>query len=113
MRERAGASTNDLRLRSMVNRLQQLNTRTVATATTLTEADDVVVVDTTSGSVTITPPLAALGKTYLIQKSVAANTLTFDPAGSETVNGAATKAWTTQWEAHHFFPTSATTWGSI
>jgi hypothetical protein len=78
---------------------------TRATFKTLTTTQEVRVggtiylVDTTSGSVVVTLPLAkdANGEYFVFKKVVAANTMTIDGAGSETIDGATTQAFTTQW----------------
>lgn len=59
---------------------------------TAVDTDRVLLCDPTSGSITITLPAAGAGKQeYVIKKTVAhANTLVIDPAGAETINGAAT-----------------------
>jgi len=75
---------------------------------TLTASDSIspfsglVLVNTTSGSVTVTLPAAAdcKGRVYQFKKTVAANTVTLDPAGTETIDGAATLAWTTQYQSY-------------
>lgn len=66
---------------------------------TATLADDVITVDTTGGTYIITLPSAASadGHCYWIYKTVAANTLTVDGDGAETINGAANISTTTQW----------------
>lgn len=84
----------------LVARLQRLSVRAVTTATTLTENDDVLTVATAGGAVTVTLPLVAgtRGKLYYVKKTDAsANNLTLDGNGSETIDGAATVAWNTQW----------------
>lgn len=76
-------------------------TRTVTAATTIIDSDDVVLVDTTGGSITVTLPPAAtnLGRRFTVKKMVAANTMTLDGNGSETIDGAATVAVTVQYAA--------------
>lgn len=71
-------------------------------ATTLTDTDDVLLVDTTGGGVTVTLPEAKLyrGRRFTIKKMVAANTLTIDGAGAETIDGSATLAVTTQYTSY-------------
>ncbi len=84
----------------LIARLQRLNVRAVTAATTLTENDDVVTVDTTSGAVTVTlPPVSGTrGKLYYVKKTnVGANNVTLDGNGAETIDGAATVVWNTQW----------------
>jgi hypothetical protein len=73
--------------------------RTVTTATTVVDSDDLVLVDTTSGSVTVTLPSAVgrRGRKFTMKKLIAANTMTLAGAGSETIDGAATVAITTRY----------------
>lgn len=78
-------------------------TRAVTAATTITAADALVLVDTTSGAVTVTLPAAAVstGKRFTVKKTNAgANNVTLDGDGSETIDGAATLAWNTQYAAY-------------
>ena len=85
-------------LASQLARLQRLNVRSVSAATTLTENDDVLKVDTTGGSVTVTLPDAALnrGKVFFVKKMVAANNVVLDPA--DTIDGAASNTFATQYQ---------------
>ncbi len=70
-----------------------------STAIAYTAADEpVILVDTSGGGVTITlPPAAGVpGRTYVIKKTTTdGNTLTIDGDGAETIDGAATVAFTT------------------
>jgi hypothetical protein len=58
-------------------------------------------VDTSAGNVTLTlpPALAVRGFEIKIKKMTAANTVTVDGDGAETIDGAATLAWTTQYQS--------------
>lgn len=70
----------------------------VSSDTTLVTADRIVDVDSSGGSITINlPPLAARAWLVVI-KNDAANTVTLDGDGNETINGSATLALTSQWE---------------
>lgn len=94
----------------LISRLQRLNVRAITAATTLTENDDVVTVATAGGAVTVTlPPVAGTrGKTYHIKKTDAsANNLTLDGNGAETIDGAATVVWNTQWMTKQVVSTGA------
>jgi hypothetical protein len=76
--------------------------RTITTDATLDIAEQLILVNAAAGAVTITPPSAAGvgGKRYIIKKTDAsANGWTFDPAGSETVDGATTLSNNTQNQA--------------
>lgn len=70
-----------------------MTTRTVAATTTLTNNDYVLLVIGATGAVTVNLPAVASvqpGRTYFIYKDNAAQTVTIDPNGSETVDGGAT-----------------------
>jgi hypothetical protein len=77
--------------------------RLVTATTTITDSDDLLLVDTTSGAVTVNLPVAGtvLGRRFTVKKTNAgANNVTLDGSGSETIDGAATLAWNTQWQAY-------------
>lgn len=60
---------------------------------TATAADEVILVDATSGAVTITLPAAAgvSGRRYTVKKTdLGLNTITIDPNGSELIDSALT-----------------------
>jgi len=62
---------------------------------------NVILVDATSGNLTITLPPAKImeGAAYTVKKiDVSANTVTIDGDGSETIDGATTKVLSTQWD---------------
>lgn len=88
------------RLAGHVAQLQFTGHRILTAADTLTEADHVVLCDSTGGSFAVTLPAASSvpGKEYCIKKTVAANTVTITPAGSDTLDGAASLGVTTQWQ---------------
>lgn len=72
-----------------------------STPTTLTTDDDVVIVDATSGAITINLPAVsgAQGKVYTIKKKDATgNTVTIDGAGAENIDGAATYVLSAQYK---------------
>lgn len=57
-----------------------------------------VLVNSTGGAVTLStkaPAAAFTGVVFYIQRVAGANTVTFDPMGAETIDGAATKSITT------------------
>jgi hypothetical protein len=93
-------TTSDTEFAAAVAALQRPRVRTVSTSGPLFESDRTVVVDTSAGSVTLTPPAASkmAGVGIRVIKPAAANTVTFDPAAPTTVNGAASHAFTTQWQ---------------
>lgn len=88
--------------------------RLVAASETIQPSDDVVLVDTTGGSVTLTLPRAATvrGQWFVFKKLIAANTLTLDGADAETIDGAATLAWTTQYQSYTIY-SDGTEWWTI
>ncbi|UOF79575.1 baseplate wedge protein [Caudoviricetes sp.] len=90
---------------------RDLQTMTATGTLTLTYPRTTLTVDTTGGSATITlPPAASVpGFELVVIKSVAANTVTLDGAGSETISGAATLAWSTQWQTYTL-TTNGTNW---
>ena len=71
--------------------------RTVTAATTVVDSDDLILVDTTSGSVTVTLPTALgnKGRRFTMKKLVAANTMTL--AAADSIDGAATVGITTRY----------------
>lgn len=73
-----------------------MTVRAVTAATTLTDNDYVLLVSPTGGNVTITLPAVANvqpGRVYYVHRdNTATNTVTLDGAGSETINGATTRA---------------------
>jgi hypothetical protein len=86
--------------------------RRVTATEAVQPSDDILLVDTTSGNVTLTLPLAATvrGQWYEVKKLVAANTVTLDPAGGETIEGAATLAWTAQYQAYTVYSDGTEWW---
>lgn len=81
---------------------QRAAVRSVTVSGNLTGADAVILADTTGGSVTLALPAAGINRGQMLQvkKTVAANTVTLDGIGSETIDGAATLAWTTQYQSY-------------
>lgn len=66
--------------------------RTVAATTTMTQNDFVLLVIGATGAVTVNlPSVTAVqpGRSYTVYKDNAAQTITIDPAGSETIDGGA------------------------
>ena len=79
------------------------NIRTVTTTpVTMDEYYDALMVDATTASATVNLPAAAdaLGKIYYIKKiDATGNTVTIDPSGAETIDGAATEVISTQFQS--------------
>ena len=86
--------------------------RTVTTASTFLDSDWLIKADTTAGSVVLTLPEAAknTGREFVALKTIAANTLTVEGFGSETINDAANLAWTTRYAARTFYSDGVQYW---
>lgn len=79
---------------------------------TITLADGAVLVDATGGAVVLTLPAAASAsrRTFIAKKiDATANAMTLDGNGAETIDGAATKATTTQWVSFSVY-SNGTAW---
>ena len=77
--------------------------RRVSASEALSKSDYTVLVNAVGGAVTVTLPAASSvnGQTYIIKKiDASGNAVTIAAAGSETIDGAATKATTTQWASY-------------
>lgn len=114
----AGKFTPPDRVLDLLARVQRVNHRIVSAAVTLTANDDIVLVDTTSGSVTVTLPDARQHANHVfhVKKMIAANTCTVQRSGSDTIDGAATSAWTTRYECRSFasvIVTAPATWSWV
>lgn len=76
--------------------------RAITATDSIVSSDKILLVGTASGNVTLSiTPLASAstGVSFIIQKTTSdANTVIIDPAGSETINGSATKTLTKQFE---------------
>jgi len=87
---------------------------TAAASLTLAQGTTHLLVDTTTGSVVVTLPAADVmrGRVLVVKKLVAANTVTLDGNGSETIDGATTLAWTTQYQVQRIL-SDGTQWWTI
>jgi hypothetical protein len=104
-----GKNPTEFRLRDSVNsilkrfeRVQKKRIIEVSSAYTITLEDHTILVDATSGAVTITLPKAYNGFEYLFNvKKIdsSANTVTIDGDGSEKIDGATTKVISTQYDS--------------
>ncbi|MDB4952091.1 MAG: hypothetical protein JWM27_4740 [Gemmatimonadetes bacterium] len=85
-------------------------------AYTLTTSDAIVDVDATGAARVITLPSAVTvgsGRTYRITKvDASANAVTITPAAGQTINGAATKALTAQWQSALLY-SNGTVWRAV
>lgn len=82
-----------------ITRVDRSDVLTLTASATIKPEHSLVLVDTTSGSVTVTLPPArkCKGRVYRFKKLVAANTMTLDGNDAETIDGAATAATSTQY----------------
>lgn len=89
------------------------------TVVTITNADspytagesDVILADATGGAITVNLPDAVVGDTYRVVKTDASgNAVTLDASGSGTINGATTRALSSQWAGVTVVQATSTTW---
>jgi hypothetical protein len=91
----------------------RLAIRTVTADTTLTADDFTVLVDATGGARTQTPLACAdaPGQMLVVGKvDVSANNVVFNPAGADTVDGAATLTWNTPNQTYWFHNDGVSNW---
>lgn len=74
---------------------------TVSAPYAVTPQDFIVLVDATTGSFAITLPQATNGRRLTFKKVNAANTVTLTPRSPDTIDGAATRVLSSQWEVVH------------
>lgn len=74
--------------------------RTVTATTTARPIDRIIKADATSGGITVNLPSASPNPVAytIIKADASGNTVTVDPAGSQTINGSATRVLSAQWE---------------
>lgn len=86
-------------LQAAIEPLQAIVSKTAAYTATAT--DDVILGDASGGAFTVTLPTAVgiPGKRYTIKRTSSSNNVTVDGDGSETIDGATTKALATQYAA--------------
>lgn len=83
---------------------------------TLTDANDVVLVDCTAGAVTATLHAVATAKLkpyYFKKIDASANAMVLDPNAAEQIDGAATLSATVRYTAYTLVPNSATEWSIV
>lgn len=97
-------NTQDLATKHYVDRPTPV---AVAATATVTATTQLVVADATAANIVLTLP-TAVGRitplTVVFGATAASHTLTLDGAGSETINGSATKVLTTQWDKARLEP---------
>lgn len=98
----------------IVNGQSSYAVTSVSTTYTATTFDELIVANATTAGFTVTLP-TAVGRTkrlVIVKSDSSGNAVTADGAGSETINGAATKATSTQWGSMELLPVSGN-WVSI
>lgn len=83
------SSDRDITREQVVQFQASENMRIVTASEAITYNDDILLVNTTSGAVSLSLPLARGGKTYSIVRIAGANAVTVTPAGGNTINYAA------------------------
>lgn len=80
------------------------DSRTSAVATKAIDADDILRMDTTAAGRTVTLPSAktVLGRAFTVKLVAGANAVTVAASGTDTVDGAATKVWSSLNDAYTF-----------
>ena len=73
--------------------------RTVTSSYTIDDSDNVILVDATSGSVTITLPNSVDNRTVVVKKIDNSNNVTIATSGSELIDGAAIKILSNRYES--------------
>jgi hypothetical protein len=73
----------------------------VSTSYVVTSQDAIVLVDASAGSFAVTLPQATNGRRLTFKKVNAANTVTLTPRAPDTIDGAATRDLSSQWEVVH------------
>lgn len=88
----AGTASNVVLVSNMLRETTQKTLTSGDSPYTLSANDDVLLCDTSSGSITINLPAAAVARKAVLTfvKTSASNTLTLDPNASENINGATT-----------------------
>jgi hypothetical protein len=74
--------------------------RSVTATTAIVSSDFAILADSTSGAITVSLPPAATanGRIFFVKRvNAGLNSITVDPFGSETIDGAATNVLTLQW----------------
>lgn len=88
-----------------LQRIANRKSREMTASGNLFADDFVILADASGGAITLTlPAVAKAAEAYMTVKKVnAANTVTIDGYGSETIDGAANKALTTQWSSYTLY----------
>lgn len=98
------------RVQTSLSGLTRFEERT--TAKSLLETDYYMVGDTTGGNITFTLPKAnsCRNKQYYVKKKVAGNTLTVAANSADNIEGAASVAFTTQYDGSGFISDGVNRW---
>ena len=91
---------------------ETINTLSTKTADyTATSTDGIILVDATSGVVTITLPAASARKELHIKKiDASANAVTIGRAGADTIEGSTSKSLAAQYNSYTIYSDGSTTW---
>lgn len=79
--------------------------RSVSASTTITTSDYAILANSTAGAIAVTLPAASTvtGRIFFVKRvNAGANSVTVDPFGSETIDGAATHVLSAQWARVEF-----------
>jgi hypothetical protein len=80
---------------------------------TIIQGDGTIFANTTSGNITITLPAATVNEIYRIIKTVAANTLTIQRAGTNTIEGQTSISLTGQYLSAQLYSDGVATWYNV
>ena len=72
--------------------------RTITESYTVSDVDELILADATSGAITVTLPKAVDGRTIYTKKIDNSNNVTIATTGSETIDGQAQQTISTQWD---------------
>lgn len=68
---------------------------------TVTDTDYLLMVDASGGGVTVYLPASQVGRQMVVKKvDASSNNVTIDASGSDTIDGAGSKAISTQWQSY-------------
>lgn len=105
--------TDERRLQIALQSQRRQGLLSTASAYTATLAEDVILADASGGAQVITLPLAAdRRKIFLFVKKIdaSANTVTIQPSGGETIDGAASLVIATQYQCYTILSDGVSAW---
>lgn len=107
------SSDRDITREQVVQFQASENMRIVTASGAITYNDDILLVNTTSGAVSLSLPLARGGKTYSIVRIAGANAVTVTPAGGNTINYAASLSISTSFAPARIKALKGTGWFQV